>query len=192
MDSDLQDRPEDILRLIQKMHDDDNPMAIARRKKRPASFFKRFSSRAFALTSNLLVPFKVDPNLGAFRVMDQKSELNQVNETTGTPFSLLYSMGVPFSTVDLERSPRVAGSTGYNLRKSFRLASNRIMTYSIKPIRLAIMLGIISGLFSLGVAAYIINFGIKIESHLAGHRLHFSIFWGYELTIHGNIGRIYW
>ena len=182
------------------MHDDDNPMAIARRKKRSASLFKRFSSRAFALTSNLLVPFKVDPNLGAFRVMDQSivTELNQVNETTGTPFSLLYSMGVPFSTVDLERSPRVAGSTGYNLRKSFRLASDRIMTYSIKPIRLAIMLGIISGLFSLGVAAYtIINFGIQDRVAPGWTSIAFltSFFGGMNLLFMGilgeYIGRIY-
>ena len=200
MDSDLQDRPEDIIHLVQKMHDDDNPMAIARRKKRSASLFKRFSSRAFALTSNLLVPFKVDPNLGAFRVMDQSivTELNQVNETTGTPFSLLYSMGVPFSTVDLERSPRVAGSTGYNLRKSFRLASDRIMTYSIKPIRLAIMLGIISGLFSLGVAAYtIINFGIQDRVAPGWTSIAFltSFFGGMNLLFMGilgeYIGRIY-
>tara|TARA_Y100001968_G_C19428636_1_gene755784 strand:+ start:145 stop:1107 length:963 start_codon:yes stop_codon:yes gene_type:complete len=200
MDSDLQDRPEDIIQLIQKMHEDDNPMAIARRKKRSASFFKRLSSRAFALTSNFLVPFKVDPNLGAFRVMDQGivSELNQVNETTGTPFSLLYSMGVPFSVVDLERSPRVAGSTGYTLRKSFRLASDRIMTYSIKPIRLAIMLGIISGLFSLGVAAYtIINYGIQDKVAPGWTSITFltSFFGGMNLLFMGilgeYIGRIY-
>ena len=200
MDSDLQDRPEDIIHLVQKMHDEDNPMAIARRKKRSASLFKRVSSRAFALTSNFLVPFKVDPNLGAFRVMDQSivSELNQVNETTGTPFSLLYSMSVPFSTVDLDRSPRVAGSTGYNLRKSFRLASDRIMTYSIKPIRLAIMLGIISGLFSLGVAAYtIINYGIQDKVAPGWTSIAFltSFFGGMNLLFMGilgeYIGRIY-
>ena len=200
MDSDLQDRPEDIIRLVQKMHDDDNPMAIARRKKRPASFFKRFSSRAFALSSNLLVPFKVDPNLGAFRVMDQSivSELNQVNETTGTPFSLLYSMGVPFSTVDLERSPRIAGSTGYNLRKSLKLASDRIMTYSIKPIRLAITLGIISGLFSLGIATYtIVNYGIQDRVAPGWTSIAFltSFFGGMNLLFMGilgeYIGRIY-
>ena len=200
MDSDLQDRPEDIIHLVQKMHEEDNPMAIARRKKRSASLFKRVSSRAFALTSNFLVPFKVDPNLGAFRVMDQSivSELNQVNETTGTPFSLLYSMSVPFSTVDLDRSPRVAGSTGYNLRKSFRLASDRIMTYSIKPIRLAIMLGIISGLFSLGVAAYtIINYGIQDKVAPGWTSIAFltSFFGGMNLLFMGilgeYIGRIY-
>ena len=200
MDSDLQDRPEDIIHLVQKMHEEDNPMAIARRKKRSASLFKRVSSRAFALTSNFLVPFKVDPNLGAFRVMDQSivSELNQVNETTGTPFSLLYSMSVPFSTVDLDRSPRVAGSTGYNLSKSFRLASDRIMTYSIKPIRLAIMLGIISGLFSLGVAAYtIINYGIQDKVAPGWTSIAFltSFFGGMNLLFMGilgeYIGRIY-
>ncbi len=200
MDSDLQDRPEDIIQLIQKMHDEDNPMAIARRKKRSASFFKRFSSRAFAFTSNFLVPFKVDPNLGAFRVMDHSlvSELNRVNETTGTPFSLLYSMGVPFSTVDLDRGPRIAGSTGYNFRKSFRLASDRIMTYSIKPIRLAIMLGIFSGIFSLGVAAYtIINYGIQDKVAPGWTSIAFltSFFGGMNLIFMGilgeYIGRIY-
>ena len=200
MDSDLQDHPEDIMRLAEKMIEEDNPMAIARRKKRSASLVKRFTSRAFALTSNFLVPFKVDPNLGAFRVINRSivSELNQVNETTGTPFSLLYSMGIPFSTVDLERGPRKAGSSGYNLRKSFKLASDRIMTYSIKPIRLAIMLGVISGLFSLGVAAYtIINYGIQDRVAPGWTSIAFltSFFGGMNLIFMGiigeYIGRIY-
>ena len=96
MDSDLQDRPGDIPVLLQKMLEEDTPMAIARRSKRSDKFLKKMGSKMFAKVSNILVPFKVDPGLGAFRVMDRSivSQLNSVKESTGTPFSLLYSLNI--------------------------------------------------------------------------------------------------
>ena len=53
MDSDLQDRPEHILIMVEKMLEDDTPMAIARRASRNDSLWKKIGSRTFATLSNL-------------------------------------------------------------------------------------------------------------------------------------------
>ena len=66
MDSDLQDRPEHIPALVERMLEDGTSLAIARRIRRVDSLRKQLFSRLFATTSNLLVPFKIDPHLGAF------------------------------------------------------------------------------------------------------------------------------
>ena len=200
MDSDLQDRPEHIPYMIEKMIDDDTPMAIARRVSRVDSIWKKMSSRLFGLVSNMLVPFKVDAHLGAFRVM-RKSVVKQVcnvKENTGTPFSMLYSLRVPYSVIDLERSARLAGTSGYTFKKSMKLASDRILTYSIQPIRLAIFLGVIFGLFSIGIAGYsIINYGLQDRVYPGWTSIVFvtSFFGGLNLLFLGilgeYIGRIY-
>tara|TARA_Y100001968_G_scaffold95528_1_gene85753 strand:+ start:1179 stop:2129 length:951 start_codon:yes stop_codon:yes gene_type:complete len=200
MDSDLQDRPEHILVMVEKMLEEDTPMVIARRGSRDDSLWKKVGSRAFATFSNILVPFKVDPHLGAFRVLRKNvvKQICDVKEHTGTPFSMLYSLKIPYSVVDLDRDARIAGKSGYNLRKSMKLASDRILTYSIKPIRLSIFLGILFGLFSIGIAGYsIINYGLQDEVAPGWTSLAFvtSFFGGLNLLFLGilgeYIGRIY-
>ena len=200
MDSDLQDRPENIPALVERMLEDGTSLAIARRIRRVDSLRKRLFSRLFATTSNLLVPFKVDPHLGAFRVMRQSivKQICEVKEHTGTPFSMLYSLRVPYSAVDLEREARTAGTTGYTFKKSLKLASDRIMTYSIKPIRLAIVLGIMFGLFSIAIAGYSIVNYILVDRVAPGWTsivFVTSFFGGLNLLFLGilgeYIGRIY-
>ena len=200
MDSDLQDRPEHIPTLVERMLEDGTSLAIARRIRRVDSLRKRLFSRLFATTSNLLVPFKVDPHLGAFRVMRQSivKQICEVKEHTGTPFSMLYSLRVPYSAVDLEREARTAGTTGYTFKKSLKLASDRIMTYSIKPIRLAIVLGIMFGLFSIAIAGYSIVNYILVDRVAPGWTsivFVTSFFGGLNLLFLGilgeYIGRIY-
>ena len=200
MDSDLQDRPEHISMMVERMLEEDTSMAIAKRIRRVDSRIKKISSRLFGAVSNILVPFKVDPHLGAFRVI-RKSVVAQVcavKEHTGTPFSMLYSLQVPFTVVELEREARIAGTTGYTFKKSLKLASDRIMTYSTKPIRLAIVLGILFGLFSMGIAGYsILNYVIQDKVAPGWTSIVFvtSFFGGLNLLFLGilgeYIGRIY-
>ncbi len=200
MDSDLQDRPEHISIMVERMLEEDTSMAIAKRIRRVDSRIKTISSRLFGAVSNILVPFKVDPHLGAFRVI-RKSVVAQVcavKEHTGTPFSMLYSLQVPFTVVELEREARIAGTTGYTFKKSLKLASDRIMTYSTKPIRLAIVLGILFGLFSMGIAGYsILNYVIQDKVAPGWTSIVFvtSFFGGLNLLFLGilgeYIGRIY-
>lgn len=200
MDSDLQDRPEHISILVERMLEEDTSMAIAKRIRRIDSRIKKISSRLFGAVSNILVPFKVDPHLGAFRVI-RKSVVAQVcavKEHTGTPFSMLYSLQVPFTVVELERDARIAGTTGYTFKKSLKLASDRIMTYSTKPIRLAIVLGVLFGLFSMGIAGYsILNYVVQDKVAPGWTSIVFvtSFFGGLNLLFLGilgeYIGRIY-
>ena len=200
MDSDLQDRPKHISIMVDRMLEEDTSMAIAKRIRRVDSKMKKITSRLFGAVSNILVPFKVDPHLGAFRVI-RKSVVNQVcavKEHTGTPFSMLYSLQVPFTIVELERDARIAGTTGYTFKKSLKLASDRIMTYSTKPIRLAIVLGVLFGLFSMGIAGYsIINYVIQDKVAPGWTSIVFvtSFFGGLNLLFLGilgeYIGRIY-
>ncbi len=147
MDSDLQDRPEDIPKLIDSMEENDTDMAIVKWISRKDSFSKKFVSRFFHTVSDRITNLHYEPGLGVFRVI-KKSALEQIKnipETTGTTLSLMYWAGFEYSIVELQRDARYAGASGYNLRKMLKLAADRIFSYSLFPIRVASYVGLTVG-----------------------------------------------
>lgn len=155
MDSDLQDRPEDIPKLIDALIANDASMAIAKWKSRQDSFFKKSMSRLFYQVSRRITKINHQPNLGVFRAIrrDVVEELKKYKEKTSTTLSLLYWIGVDYVAVELDRDKRFAGKSGYDLKKMLRLTLDRIFSFSMFPIRVAIYSGlIISALsFVLGI-----------------------------------------
>jgi dolichol-phosphate mannosyltransferase len=147
MDSDLQDRPEDIPKLIDSMEENDTDMAIVKWISRKDSWSKKFVSRFFHTVSDRITNIHYEPGLGVFRTI-RKSALEQIKnipETTGTTLSLMYWSGFEYSIVELQRDARYAGASGYNLRKMLKLAADRIFSYSLFPIRVASYVGLTVG-----------------------------------------------
>lgn len=155
MDSDLQDRPEDIPLLLNALINSNASMAIARWVTRKDSFYKKTVSKIFYKVSNRITSIHLQPNLGVFRIIkkDIIEELKKYPEKTSTSLGLLYWIGVDYVAVDLNRDERFAGKSGYNLSKMLKLTMDRIFSFSMFPIRAAIYTGftisIISFLFAL-------------------------------------------
>ena len=144
MDSDLQDRPEDIPVLIDALLvDKQATMAIAQWEERKDSRMKLAVSRLFQRVSNSITEIHTMPRLGIFRVM-KKSEVDELKkfpEKTATTVSLLYYIGSKYVAVPLKRDARFAGKSGYNLRKMLALTFARIFSFSMFPIRIVTYLG---------------------------------------------------
>lgn len=144
MDSDLQDRPEDIPTLIDALHADSNAtMAIAQWEERKDSRMKIAVSRLFQRVSNSITDIHTMPRLGIFRVMKKSvvEELKRFPEKTATAVSLLYFIGNKYVAVPLKRDARFAGTSGYNLSKMLSLTFARIFSFSMFPIRLVTYMG---------------------------------------------------
>ncbi len=156
MDSDLQDRPEDIPKLLTAMVENNVPMAITRWKTRQDSYFKKLSSRFFHQISNRVTQIEYPQGLGGFRVFRREiiDDLNNLPEKCGTTLSLMYWMDYEYAIVDLDRDPRQAGSSGYTLRKMVKLSFDRIFSFSILPIQAASVLGFFLCLGSVILAGY--------------------------------------
>jgi dolichol-phosphate mannosyltransferase len=144
MDSDLQDRPEDIPKLIDALLQNDASMAISQWKSRKDSFFKRMVSKLFYSVSKRITKINHQPNLGVFRAIRKEVvvELKKYQEKTSTTLSLLYWIGMDYVTVKLDRDARFAGKSGYSLGKMLKLTLDRIFSFSMFPIRAAIYSGI--------------------------------------------------
>ncbi len=144
MDSDLQDRPEDIPVLIDALLVDEKAtMAIAQWEERKDSKFKLAVSRLFQRVSNSITEIHTMPRLGIFRVMKKSvvDELRNFPEKTATTVSLLYYIGSRYVAVPLKRDARFAGKSGYNLSKMLSLTFARIFSFSMFPIRIVTYLG---------------------------------------------------
>lgn len=144
MDSDLQDRPEDIPVLIDALLADEKAtMAIAQWEERKDSRLKLAVSRLFQRVSNSITEIHTMPRLGVFRVMKKSvvEELRNFPEKTATTVSLLYYIGSRYVAVPLKRDARFAGKSGYNLSKMLALTFARIFSFSMFPIRIVTYLG---------------------------------------------------
>jgi glycosyltransferase involved in cell wall biosynthesis len=144
MDSDLQDRPEDIPVLIDALlADPEASMAIAQWEERKDSRMKIAVSRLFQRVSNRITDIHTMPRLGIFRVMKKSvvEELRRFPEKTATAVSLLYFIGSKYVAVPLKRDARFAGKSGYNLGKMLNLTFARIFSFSMFPIRMVTYLG---------------------------------------------------
>lgn len=144
MDSDLQDRPEDIPTLIDALLADSHAtMAIAQWEERKDSRMKLAVSRLFQRVSNSITEIHTVPRLGIFRVMKKGvvEELRNFPEKTATTVSLLYYIGSRYVVVPLKRDARFAGKSGYNLSKMLGLTFARIFSFSMFPIRMVTYMG---------------------------------------------------
>jgi polyisoprenyl-phosphate glycosyltransferase len=170
MDSDLQDRPEDIGTLIEAMIKANVPMAVARWSTRQDSRLKVFTSRAFNALANRITNIRQAPRTRVFRVLkrDLLEDLKRLEEKSSTTLSLLYWLGHDFTVVDLVRDPRWAGSSSYTLKKMVKLSLDRIFSYSLLPIRLASLLGVALGFLSILMALYFIIHKLVLQRVVPG------------------------
>ena len=138
MDSDLQDRPEDISLLLDALIEHKASMAIAQWISREDTSMKKFVSKCFFEVSDRITDIHIQPRLGIFRVMRRQvvEELKRFPEKTATTVSLLYYIGSNYVCVPLKRDARFAGKSGYNLRKMLSLTFARIFSFSMFPIRM--------------------------------------------------------
>ncbi|NOR44815.1 MAG: glycosyltransferase, partial [Candidatus Delongbacteria bacterium] len=131
---------------------------------------KKIASWLFYKFSQRITNIKYEKGLGVFRAMKREAVKNLINvpEMTGTVLSLLYWSGISYVSVPLKRDKRFAGTTGYTLKKMFKLSSERIFSYSLFPMRLMTNTGLIIGFLSIVVGLFFIFRKFFISEVLPG------------------------
>jgi dolichol-phosphate mannosyltransferase len=77
-------------------------------------------------------------------------------------------VGYPARTITYTSGERFSGSSGYTLKKMVRLAWTGITSFSIVPLRLAILLGIVTGFIAFAEIIYAIGVKIFTDSAVPG------------------------
>ena len=142
MDCDLQDKPEEIVKLYQKAQEGYD-VVFSRRMTRKDTFFKRVCSKVFYAIYGYFTSGAFDSSICNFSisrrmVMDNYRRIGDQNRA----FILFIKwMGFKSVAIEIDHSERAAGKSSYTLRKQLRLAMEIITTQSNKPLVLSIKIG---------------------------------------------------
>ncbi len=155
MDGDLQDQPEEIPKLWEKLKAGYD-LVYGIRKEKKDSLSKRLTSMFFWWLINRLSGIEIPRNQTLLRLFDRKilEALNSMRERARFVHGMIAWTGFRVFLQEVEHAPRTRGVSKYNVVKLFRLAFNAITSFSTVPLRLATYLGIMSSGIGLFCAFY--------------------------------------
>jgi polyisoprenyl-phosphate glycosyltransferase len=153
MDCDLQDVPEEITKLFNKAQEGYD-VVLAKRKQRKDRFFKRFISRIFYMFLSYLSGVKYDPQVANFGIYSKNviDTIKSLPEKNRYFPSMIKWVGYKQTSVDVDHSERKEGTSSYNFKKLINLSLDIILSYSDKPLRITIKLGLLITFSSLVIS----------------------------------------
>jgi polyisoprenyl-phosphate glycosyltransferase len=160
IDADLQDPPELLPEMLQRMQEAESDVVYGQRRRREGETrFKTWTAAAFYRVLRRLVDIEIPPDTGDFRLMTRRAldVLNAMPEQFRFIRGMVSWMGFRQVPLLYDRRPRFAGETGYPLSKMIRFALDAITGFSVVPLRLASYLGLGMGLLSAVLVVYTIG-----------------------------------
>lgn len=157
IDADMQDPPElipDILALREK--EQANVVYCVRLSRDGESRFKLLTAKWFYRLFNSMSEVHFPLDTGDFRLIDRKvmNEFSRFSEHGKYIRGLISWIGFKQVPFYYERKARIAGETKYPLRKMLSFASNAMLYFSKKPLKLATGLGFLSVLVGIILAVW--------------------------------------
>ena len=159
LDADLQDPPELLPRMMERMDDGVDIVYGQRMERSGETAFKKASAALFYRVFRRLVDIEIPLDTGDFRLMSRRALdiLNSMPENFRFIRGMVSWIGLRQEPLPYDRASRFAGETKYPLSKMLRFALDGITAFSTKPLRIASYIGAMTGLFSLGLIVYVVS-----------------------------------
>lgn len=155
MDADLQDDVNAIDEMVDKFNAGTDVVYGVRNDRTTDSFFKKFTAESFYKIMRGMgvdIVFNhADFRLMSKRVLDRLEDYKEVNLFLRGIVPLI---GYPSDNVYYERKERFAGESKYPLKKMLSFAFDGITSFSIKPIRLIMTMGLLIFIISIAILIY--------------------------------------
>lgn len=156
IDADLQDPPEVIGQMVEKWREGYDVVYGTRTEREGESAFKLATARLFYRTLNRLSDTPIPLDTGDFRLMSRVvvDTLRAMPEHDRFVRGMVSWVGFRQTALPYRRAARYAGTSKYPLRKMLAFATDGILSFSTKPLRVAMGLGMISASLALAGIAY--------------------------------------
>jgi polyisoprenyl-phosphate glycosyltransferase len=201
IDVDLQDQPEVIEELYNKMAEGYEVVYAMRSSRGGETLIKRAVSYFGYSVINRLSDVQIPRNTGDFRIMSRRviEELRRLSETHGFLRGMVAYVGFKQAAVLYNRDARLTGTGNYNrLIGSLRIGINGLVGFSSRPLQLMSMAGFVVAALSFAIGLwYVVQkvIGVNLTPGLPTTVLVVSFFSGVQLLALGvvgeYIGRIY-
>ena len=155
IDADLQDNVESIREMVDYFNKGIDIVYGVRRERRTDSFFKKTTAQLFYhLMSNL--GGEIVYNHADFRLMSRRAVEALMSYPERNLFlrGMVCSMGYPSAVVYYDREKRFAGESKYPFSKMLSFAVDGITSFSVRPLRYIVLLGLLFILISIVAIIY--------------------------------------
>lgn len=158
IDDDLQDPPELLPKMMERMDDGCDVVYGQRIKREGETAFKKSSAFVFYRLFNWMVDIDIPRDTGDFRLMSRRAVdiLNSMPENHRFIRGMVSWIGMRQEALPYERAARFAGETKYSLSKMIRFSIDAITGFSIRPLRMASYFGICFGIATLLLLSYVL------------------------------------
>ncbi|MBF9235832.1 glycosyltransferase family 2 protein [Hymenobacter sp. BT683] len=149
IDADLQDPPELIPLLHQRMREGFEVVYAKRRSRQGDSMAKLLTARLFYRVLASITHISIPVDTGDFRIISRKvvEGLRLMPEQNKFIRGQISWIGYRQTFIEYDRAERAGGETGYTYRKMMRLALDGITAFSDVPLKVATISGfVVSGL----------------------------------------------
>jgi dolichol-phosphate mannosyltransferase len=166
IDADLQDPPELVHQMIEKWREGYDVVYGTRTERPGESRFKLTTARAFYRLLNRLSSVPIPLDTGDFRLMSRNvaDALRSMPERDRFVRGMVSWVGFRQIALPYKRAERFAGTSKYPLRKMIRFATDGILSFSTKPLQLAVGLGMVAA--SLALAGIVYSLFLRIFTNI--------------------------
>ena len=192
LDSDLQNPPEEIPKLLEAMAENIDLVTTVQRKRRDGTI-RVLGSRCLLKIGQMLFGNQVKLNLCSFRVLRRSvvEKIESCKDRSRYMAVLMSWMGLPTVEIEVEHHERKKGNTKYSFLNLLILAWDLITGYSSFPLRMVTYMGLFGAFLGFLMMIFllfqrIIN-GILIEGFVVLSAV-FAFFAGVQLLSIGFLG----
>ena len=193
LDADLQDPPELIPQMIEEWEKGYDDVYARRRSRAGETWFKKASAHWYYRILQKFADIDIPSDVGDFRLLDRQAvdALCSLRERQRYTKGLFSWIGYNKKELLFDREPRAAGNSKMNFLKLFGLAVDGITSFSVAPLRLASVLGIIISTIAFVYLIFVIAKTLLFGDPVAGYPSMISIILfmgGIQLIVLGIIG----
>lgn len=199
LDADLQNPPEEIPNLVREMEKGHDVVGTIRRN-RQDTLFRKMASRVVNATVSRMTGMRMNDYGCMLRAYDRSiiDNINRCRETTTFIPALAQTFASNPVEIEVSHSERAEGDSKYSLYKLIRLNFDLVTGFSVVPLQLFALFGIVTSILSLVFALFLLVRRFMVGAEVEGVFTLFAIlFFFIGIVIFGigfvgeYVGRIY-